>query len=358
MSEIDDQILKELLIENPWRNVYWFSRMLINNDKYGAVGSDSNTILKLSAMLRGVLNDKNPPDIQVKICKKIIVKVLEERYHKSPARIDRVKLFIKDINDEIRDIIDIMVLILTIESVLISINNALKTIPNNDREFTVKTAQAYLEELGDKGLATVVNRWDDFGVEGCLTAERISVVREFSKLRSDISKLKAIDENETDLILTAFTQEFERRLGQKRKGRAGSSLEDVASFIFDFYKIKDTNPPEHFQADIEVDKWIKCKNGWVVGISCKRTLRERWKQVSSADRGILSKFKIRQIWHLVTYDEDLSDDKLTLLGSLGHVFYLRDESRKLLNAQKHIGMNTYVRPMSKFVIDLKKNQEQ
>ena len=44
-----------------------------------------------------------------------------------------------------------------------------------------------------------------------------------------------------------------------------------------------TDKPEHFQADIEVDKWVRAFNGWLIGISCKRTLRERWKQVSSAD---------------------------------------------------------------------------
>ena len=70
----------------------------------------------------------------------------------------------------------------------------------------------------------------------------------------------------------------------------------------------------------------------------------------------MSKFKIRQIWHLITYDEDLSDDKLTLLGNLGHVFYLRDDSRKLEHAKIHVGMKDYVRPMSKFVVDLKKEQ--
>jgi hypothetical protein len=249
---------------------------------------------------------------------------------------------------------DVAVFILTAESILIPINNALTGIPSNDRVFTVATAKAYLDKLGVKGLATVINIWDDIGVDGSLTAERVAVVREFTNLRREISRMPEIEAN---LVLTAFAQEFERRLGQKRKGRAGGSLEDVASFIFDYYKIEAAHAPEHFQADIEVDKWLKCKDKWLIGISCKRTLRERWKQVSSADRGILSKFKIRQIWHLITYDEDLSDDKLTLLGNLGHVFYLRDDSRKLEHARSHVGMTSYVRPMSKFVDDIKRERD-
>lgn len=71
---------------------------------------------------------------------------------------------------------------------------------------------------------------------------------------------------------------------------------------------------------------------------------------------MLSKFKIRQIWHLITYDEDLSDDKLTLLGNLGHVFYLRDDSRRFEHARTHVGMKDYVRPMSEFVRHLRDEQ--
>lgn len=69
--------------------------------------------------------------------------------------------------------------------------------------------------------------------------------------------------------------------------------------------------------DLEVDKWFKCKDGWSIGISCKRTLRERWKQLSQADRGTLSRFKIKELWHLITYDKDLTDDKIVRLGEQG-----------------------------------------
>ena len=51
----------------------------------------------------------------------------------------------------------------------------------------------------------------------------------------------------------------------------------------------------------------------MIGISCKRTLRERWKQLSQADRGTLSRFKINELWHLITYDKDLTDDKIVRL---------------------------------------------
>src|SRR5699024_3922739 len=112
---------------------------------------------------------------------------------------------------------------------------------------------------------------------------------------------------------------------------------------------KRAEKPAHFQADIEVDNWIKTKDGWLIGISCKRTIRERWKQVSSAEATILSKFRIKYIYHIVTFDEDLSDDKLTLLGAHRHVFFLRDTSRRLQYATKHISLKNYVKPISQLI---------
>jgi len=155
-------------------------------------------------------------------------------------------------------------------------------------------------------------------------------------------------------INNAFVQEFERRAAQKRKGRAGGSLEDVTSFVLNYFKIPASSAPEHFQADIEVDKWIRTSDKWLIGISCKRTLRERWKQVSSADAALLSQYKIKHVYHIITFDEDLSDDKITLLGRQRHIFYLPDNSRILKRAQKFIGLKEYIRPISQLIQDLVK----
>lgn len=157
-----------------------------------------------------------------------------------------------------------------------------------------------------------------------------------------------------NLILMAFVQEFERRLGQKRKSRGGTSLETVTDFIFDYYDFKSTSKPNHFDQDIEVDKWFKCRDGWIVGISCKRTLRERWKQLSQADRGTLSHFKIRELWHLITFDKDLSDDKIVRLGEQGQIFYLADTSETYKRCSVHPGMKNYVRSLGNFINDIRK----
>lgn len=339
-------------IQNRWHNVYWFSRMLINNDKYIAVGKEPKLLSALASSLRLVANEskgKNTLSLQ----KQTLRIIIEERYKITASRDNRVQRMLGELDDVIITLEDMEVFIMTCENIMLPLHQAISNIPSDDKEFTLNIAKAYLDILGEKGLATVISLWDDLGVKGCLTAERTEIVRAFTTLRALLAKDKSITEEERDIVLTSFTQEFERRAGQKRKKRAGGSLEDVTDFILDYYKIKRAEAPVHFQADIEIDNWVRTKDGWLIGISCKRTIRERWKQVSSAEATILSKFKIKHIYHVVTFDEDLSDDKLALLGGHRHKFYLPDNSRRLKYASQHIGLKDYVRPISQLINDLK-----
>jgi hypothetical protein len=237
---------------------------------------------------------------------------------------------------------------------MVPIESSLKNIPSDDLQFTEFKAKQYLDTYGDKGLSTIVLLWDDLGVEGCLDAERSEVIRLFRELRIHLESI--MNKDEIDIVLSGFVQEFERRLSQKRKGRAGGSLEDLTSFILNYFKIPATHAPEHFTAGLEVDKWVKGADGWYVGISCKRTLRERWKQAYTDNVHTLSQHKISNLYHIVTYDEDLSDDKVTEMGSHRVILYLSDESRRYKEISTHQGMKDYVRPISGLVNDLRQLQ--
>lgn len=342
-----------LNIQNRWHNVYWFSRMLINNDKYIAVGKEPKLLSTLASSLRLVAKESKGKDTLI-LQKQTLRNVIEDRYKKTSSKNNRVQRMLSELEEEIKTLEDMDVFIMTCENIMLPLHQAISHIPSDDKEFTLNIAKAYLDVQGEDGLATVISLWDDLGVKGCITAERTEIVRAFTTLRVLLTKDNSITEEDRDIVLTAFTQEFERRAGQKRKKRAGGSLEDVTDFILEYYKIKRAEAPEHFQADIEVDNWVKTKDGWLIGISCKRTIRERWKQVSSAESTILSKYKIKHIYHVVTYDEDLSDEKLTLLGGHRHIFYLPDNSRRLKYAIEHVGLKDYVRPISQLINDLKK----
>jgi len=288
MIEVEEQVL-----HNPWRNAYWFARMLINGDKYGAIGKETKLLTEICITLTTLLENNNQPsDLKISLAKQVIISLFEKRFVKETGKSARIKLFLEDLLLKLNTCDDVAVFIFTAQNILIPINIALESILSNDKMYTEAIAKAYLDKLGNKALATVINLWDDAGVTGCLNAERIAVVRGFTHLRHDISQMP---EYEINMVLTAYVQEFERRLGQKRKSRAGGSLEDVANFLLDYFGIIADRKPDHFQADIEVDKWIRCQDKWLIGISCKRTLRERWKQVSSASSDTLSKFKIKEI---------------------------------------------------------------
>ena len=96
----------------------------------------------------------------------------------------------------------------------------------------------------------------------------------------------------------------------------------------------------HFTAGIEIDNWVETKSGWYIGVTLKRTLRERWKQTytTEAESGgvfregvspshpqllkrdeFYNKHKISNILWVISEDSDLSEKKITELVSYKHI---------------------------------------
>lgn len=342
---------------SPWRNAYWFTRNLLNTDKYGALGKDEKLLRSIISETKAILIQPLSDEDKLNVCLDVAKEKINNSAKPNTKTRELRENFALYLEEEIKTLQDYIVFLVTMEYIVLPTNQAIGNIPSDDLAFCRTTAENILGSLGREHVAAILSTWDNLGVAGCLNAERFEVVSEFTKLRTNLKAL-TYDRNviEDNAILTAFVQEFERRAGQKRKSRAGGSLEDVATFLFNHYGFKSHEKPDHFQTDIEVDKWFKCTDGWSIGISCKRTLRERWKQVSSADGNALSRYKIKEIWHLLTYDRDLSDDKITMLGQQRQIFYLMDNSPRYLSAKAHIGMRDYVRPLSSLIDDIAKEQ--
>lgn len=351
--------MQDVIYNSPWKNSYWFARMLLNTDQYGAIGKKNRLMEEIAGEVEAVLTqtaltDEEKYSVSLDILRQKIVTAAR----KESKTQSLYTAFYEALMEELHSLADLIVLVVTIRFVVLPTNAALQSIPNNDVDFCRTTATNILNSLGKEKVGKVISVWDQLGVRGCLDFERREIVREFAKLRANLQALPIPrSEIEDDAVLTAFVQEFERRAAQKRKNRAGGSLEDVSTFLFNYYHFSSHERPDHFQTDIEVDKWFKCKDGWLIGISCKRTLRERWKQVSSADGNALSRYKIKEIWHIITYDRDLSDEKITMLGQQRQIFYLADESPKYQYASNHIGMKDYVRPLSALIDDIQKEQK-
>ena len=351
--------INDVVHSSPWRNAYWFARILLDTDKYGSIGTNKERqISALVTKLDSILNcNALSYNDKFKVCCDTLFNTIKSLFKQDTKAASSAEKCAHALYDEIKTINDIIVFIVTVSYIVLPANSALKRIPSSDAVFCREAAKDILDSLGKSNVDKIIIAWDTLGVRGCLDAERVEIIREFTKLRHNLEALNIERyEVEDNAILTAFVQEFERRLGQKRKTRAGGSLEDVATFLFNYFKFDSHPTPDHFQSDIEVDKWFRCVDGWDIGISCKRTLRERWKQVSSADYNTLSKHKIKEIWHLITYDKDLSDDKITMLGQQRQIFYLSDSSERYKSASQHIGMRNYVRPLSRLIDDIAHEQ--
>ena len=349
------ELLSEELVQNPWSKVYWFARMLLNSDQYAGVGKDTQRIIKIGTEIISIINSNSDEDDSVLI--PIILLYIKNGFlfnKKNGTKVMAcIENFVTDIGKYILTKNDAFVFAYTCTKVVSLSNTAMESVPSDDKEFTEVIGKSILDLQGTNGLKILINTWDDLGVRGCLEAERTQVVNVYQLLKKDLLSIGNLDENSIDLTLTAYVQEMERRLGQKRKGRGGRSLEDVTSLILDHFHFTSCPSPSHFQADIEVDKWIMSKRKFYIGISCKRTLRERWKQISGADIPNMMRYKIAKILHVITHSKDLSDDKLSLLGGYGHIFYLPDDDPTLDRHQKHDLLTKYVRPISGFVDDLK-----
>jgi len=347
----------EKIKESPFRNVYWFARYLIDTDKYGGIGKKKEKeLLVIADNIENIIVSHNLSEKdKILSAKSYFFEEIRKFANKNSKTASLHDNFIAKMNEELFCLDDIIALCFTIKYVISPINHAIDRIPSNDRDFSLELASAILKKQGETKVGVVVSIWDELGIKGCLDTERKEVVESFCSLIEKINQLNIPhDDIDDSIIQTAFIQEFERRLGQKRKSRGGKSLEDVVSFIFDYYKFKSSSSPEHLDFDFEVDKWFKCKDGWSIGISCKRTLRERWKQISlSSD--YLSQKKIREIWHLITLDNDLSDDKIVTLGSQRQRFYLLDESPMYFKYSHNEGTKDYVRPLSRLIKDIRSN---
>lgn len=352
------ECMHQKIQRSPFKNIYWFARYLLNTDQYGALGKQKEgQLLNTVNLLESLITQKGLSDEEkVIVSKETLSKEILNMVSVGTKMYTMALNFVDVLNEEINCIDDMAIFCITVKYIVVPINHALMAVPSDNIEFCNKSARSILDSLGETKAGLVISTWDTLRVKGCLDAERTAVVEEFTKLISRLQSLKIEHDNIDDnILLTAFVQEFERRLGQKRKARGGNSLETVTSFLFDYYKFKSTSAPSHFDQDLEVDKWFKCKDGWTIGISCKRTLRERWKQLSQADRGTLSHFKVKELWHLITYDKDLSDDKIVRLGEQGQIFYLLDTSETYCRRHEHLGMRDYVRPLSGLIHDIRCN---
>lgn len=345
-------IVKEF--DSAYAKVYWIVRALINTEN-GGIGGDSKVVLQLLQTANVALTAES---FDLTAAKTGLYQYIRSIYATQSKAAGKVENLIEELEGLIEAPIDFMVLRFTLEHVLIPMNFFIRQVPSNDRAIAETMMRAYLETQGAAGLSNVIGMWDKIGRRGSMEAERIAVVAGFRILRKTLDEMIAdgkIQHLDSDQALTAFVQEFERRLSRGvRPARAGRSLEDVTGVILEHFNVENyTDAPEHIKTAFEVDKLITLPDGWRIGVSCKRTLRERWKQAATLDIQRLDSYKIKSTWHVITYPGDLSKPKVAAIGESRGVVYVPDESHFYHTYSQDPEISRFLRPMSRFIDDLK-----
>ncbi|MDC9700873.1 MAG: hypothetical protein PSN37_01355 [Alphaproteobacteria bacterium] len=138
------------------------------------------------------------------------------------------------------------------------------------------------------------------------------------KLSANLQKYDGSIHSETiEHLISGSIQEFERRAGQKRKSRAGNDLQQSVEVIMKHLGVNLDPRPQHLTGILEADHVIK-DNRHMCIVSCKRTGRERVKQLS-VELQELQRHRIRKIiWFFTDFDQ--SENRIEDLGVRGSIF--------------------------------------
>ena len=178
-----------------------------------------------------------------------------------------------------------------------------------------------------------------------LGAQRAPLIEYVSELMEEL-KDADVESEDVARIVSGIVQEYERRAGQSRAATAGNVLETALKQIFDQFDIPATGTPAHF-GDIEIDNIAEGSSG-KVGFSCKRTLRERFRQSLSRQAEI----GVDEVWFVSLMMADVSRGKLVDIYNDGGRLYVSRDSFVWERYSDDDEISYALRPADRFVEDV------
>ncbi len=305
--------------------VYWFARDLVDSDQFGSYArKEPETIRSLILELEEQLEEEEPLSVLQETIKKRIrgsVKKLyggdiSKRYRQTEDLTERILHRIENRED--------------VKEFIIAGDAVVRTTEIMDQ--TSRFGEAEINEIIDKTLKSDDGCLDStqafdalylVDVDGeayQLGAQRAPLIRYVSKLLEDLYDDSERGETAATRILSGIVQEYERRAGQSRASTAGNVLEIGLQRIFDRFEIPASGAPTHYD-DLEVDNIVEGPDG-TLGFSCKRTLRERYKQSLARQ----SEIGVDEIWFVSLLMGDVSREKLQIISNDGGRLYVPRDS--------------------------------
>lgn len=295
-------------------NTYWYCRDLIKSAFDGFASSETETCKDISNELLDRLDEDSEYTVEdhLDFVEGRMLGCMREgtnRFRSTRELVERLKR--RTIN---RD---------DVKSLAISFHATARTteILNNTENFGKEEIIEIVDETIENGSELDKTKGYDALYNVDLAGEQYQLASQREGIVPYISELRErIDEEKFDRVVSAVVQEYERRAGQSRVSTAGNVLETALQHTFDRFGIPATGKPEHF-GDLEIDNIVRGEQG-SIGFSCKRTLRERFRQSLSRQTEI----GVDETWFVSLMLADVSKDKLKDIGNDGGRIYVPRDS--------------------------------
>lgn len=337
--------------------VYWFARDLVASSYGSYATKEMQTLKQLSTQIgrlteaEGRSNETDFETQKKQIRDTITGSVsrtyggdISKRYRQTEDLAERILRRI----DEEEDIRELQIAI----DAVVRTSEILNTAPNFGKREIVEIVDETLLD-GQRGFnpSKAYDALYNVDIDG--EAYQLGAQREplIDYVYEEMQKLHAepyIDEREVARIISGIVQEYERRAGQSRASTAGNVLETGLQYIFDQFGIPATGDPAHF-GDLEIDNMVDGPGG-SIGFSCKRTLRERFRQ--SLSRG--SEIGVDEVWFVSLLMADVSREKLQDISNDGSRIYVPRDSFVWNRYRDDDALSYTLRPADQFIEDVAK----
>lgn len=335
--------------------VYWFARDLVASS-YGSYATKETSSLKqLSSQLEKQLEGDNLfGDTDLKTQKQLIEETItgsvnktyggdiSKRYRQTEDLVERILRRIEE-EDDVREFQIAIDAVVRTSEILDTAPSFGKTDIIEIVNETLKTESGSLDPT--KAYDALFNV--DFEGEAYqLGAQREPLIQYVHEKINDLRSDPHVEKKEVARIISGIVQEYERRAGQSRASTAGNILETGLQHIFNQFEIPATGDPAHF-GDLEIDNMVDGPEGGI-GFSCKRTLRERFRQSLSRE----AKIGVDEVWFVSLLMADVSKQKLQDISNDGGRIYVPRDSFVWNRYNSDDDLSYTLRPADQFIEDV------
>jgi len=330
---------------------YWFARDLIDSDQFGGYAKKEPAALErlLSELDKQLETNADLERLKQTIRSGIVNSVNKRHHGKITKRYRQTEDLAERVVRRIEKREDVAEFIIAAESVM-RITEIMDETPRFGEdeiyEIVDKTLETDRGELDESRAFDAMYLVDVNGEAYQLGAQRAPLIEYVSELMEELRGVHDRDETDVSRIVSGIVQEYERRAGQSRSATAGNVLETGLQRIFDRFGIPATGVPEHFE-DLEVDNIIRGPDG-TLGFSCKRTLRERYKQSLQRQAEIGTD----EIWFVSLLMEDVSREKVQTITNDGGRIYVPRDSFVWEQYNDDDDLSYSLRPTDRFLTDV------